>query len=424
MPINGVSGNFRPPRLAKIRLGYKPAGKTYPKDADVFVGKTEDGITKEMLEAYAQGTIDGAEGQVWNLGKSLRMLSYFEWDARSPQNGSELVVGLLNRAWAHSTLHCSGTGGDTPGEAFARDEAYMSAITKATKTKAIARDGGWDVVCMGPKCPMWNTNSQTNKLATCHRELRFLAQLLHPTTDPEDPSYLRNFGSVEIVSGSFNGMLDIQSGLQLLTSVAGRSFNIPFNVQRVPRTMLVDGKRLVKATMIVSFDNDEAIRFGYSDPKLSIVRPAVRKQLMAQRREQLELARMAVDYDSARDVLPQLERRALPEGNGIHEPEDAPVTVTSDRDQVVAEAVDAAEPQPLSEDQLNALLSQQERNQLKELCAGEPGNTETLGKFFELVAAAYRELGGGQSSRDLSSLTVRHARWIKEQVAAEQEVPA
>ena len=382
MPINGVSGSFRPPRLAKIRLGYKPTGKAYPRDADVFVGRTEDGVTKEMLEAYGHGRIDGAEGETWNLGKSLRMLSYFEWDATSPQNGSELVVGLLNRAWAHSTLHCSGTGGDTPGEAFARDEVYMTAITKATHTKAIPRDGGWQVVCMGPKCPMWNTNSQTNKLATCHRELRFLAQLLHPTTDPEDPNYLRNFGSVEIVSGSWNGMIDLQSGLQLLMSVAGRSFNIPFNLQRVPRTMLVDGKRLVKATLAVSFDNDEAIRFGYSDPKLSIVRPAVRKQLMAQRREQLEIARMEVNHDSVRDILPQLEAPRSSESGRTDYPDagsatgsgssvapsgtsaraavlgdtvpDSSTSVVADRDQVIDDAIDASEAQPLSEEQLNA----------------------------------------------------------------------
>src|SRR5258708_9775454 len=182
-----------------------------------------------MIETYGNGRIDDAEGETWNFGKSLRMLSYFEWDQLSPQNGSELVIGLLNRAWAHSTLHCSGTGGDVPGEAFARDETYATAIAKATKTRAIARDGGWNVVCMGPKCPMWHTNSETNKLATCHRELRFLAQLLHPTVDPEDPNYLRNLGSVEIVSGSFNGMLDLPPRLQLLRTVPARSFNSPFN---------------------------------------------------------------------------------------------------------------------------------------------------------------------------------------------------
>lgn len=416
MPIKGISGEFRPPRQAKIRLGYKPVGKNYPKDSDVFVAKHEDGITKEMIEAYGKGKITEAEGEVWSLGKSLRMMSYFEWDRVHPRRGSELVVGLLNRAWAHSTLHCSGDGGDVPGQAFARDEAYMTAITKATKTKARARDGGWDVACTGPKCPMWHTNNKANNLATCHRELRFLAQLLHPTTNPEDPNYMKNFGSVEIVSGSFNGMLDVQSGLQLLREVAGRSFNVPFNLQRVPRTMLVEGKRLVKATLVVSFDNDEAIRFGYSDPKLSIVRPAVRKQLMAQRREQLELARMEVDYDSVKDVLPQLEahvdlgRTTSPDADALSDSG----AVTADRDEVVQEAVDAVE---LSKEELNRRLSAEERNELKTKSGGVPGEPSTLTHLRELVAAAFAHFS--EPADDLSALRVRHAIWIKDALAQE-----
>ena len=418
MPIRGISGEFRPPRQAKIRLGYKPLGKNYPKDADVFVGKMEDGLTKEIVQAYGKGTIEGAEGEAWNLGKSLRMMSYFEWDRVHPRRGAELVVGLLNRAWAHSTLHCSGDGGETVGQAFARDEAYMTAITKTTKTKAKARDGGWDVVCMGPKCAMWHTNNKANSLATCHRELRFLAQLLHPATNPEDPNYMKNFGSVEIVSGSFNGMLDVQSGLQLLREVAGRSFNVPFNLQRVPRTMLVEGKRLVKATLVVSFDNDEAIRFGYSDPKLSIVRPAVRKQLMAQRREQLELARMEVDYDSVKDVLPQLEahdasRTTSPDADALSDGE----PVTADRDDVVQQAVDEAEPRQLSKEELNRLLSKDERNELKVLTGGVPGQPSTLAKLREFVTAAYRAFDERPS--DLSDLRVRHALWIRDALAQE-----
>ena len=420
MTIKGISGEFRPPRQAKIRLGYKPSGKSYPKDSDVFVGRTEDGLTKEMLQAYKATRIEGAEGETWGLGKSLRMMSYFEWDRVHPRRDTELVVGLLNRAWAHSTLHCSGDGGDVDGVAFARDEVYMTAITKATKTKARARDGGWEVTCAGPRCAMWHTNNKTNNLATCHRELRFLAQLLHPTTDPEDPNYMRNFGSVEIVSGSFNGMLDVQSGLQLLREVAGRSFNVPFNLQRVPRTMLVEGKRLVKATLVVSFDNDEAIRFGYSDPKLSIVRPAVRKQLMAQRREQLELARMEVDYDSVRDIQPQLEAH---NGSASHfetspeVPKDE--ALTADRDQVIENAVEQAGPREYTAAELNRLLSKDERDELKKASGGTPGQPATLTRLRELVAAAFGHFG--EPLGDLSALRLRHALWIKDALAQEMQ---
>lgn len=432
MPINGISGEFRALRLAKVRLGYKQKGKTYPTDTDVFVGRKEDGLTQQLLDAYEAKRIDDAEGDTWSLGKALRMLSYFEWDALHPTANSELVVNLLNRSWAHSKLRCSGTGGtDQPGEAICRDEAYKTAIAKATKVPVKARADGksWAVQCLGPNCPMWHTNAETNKLAGCHRELRFLAQLLHPATDPEDPNYLKNLGSVEIVSGSFNGMIDVQSGLQLLRSVAGRSANIPFTLQRKPRTMLVDGKRLMKATLIVSFDNDEAIRFGYSDPKLSLVRPAVRKQLMAQKREQLELARMELSFDSVKDVQPQPDtlnsneglRKALPPGETVNDVNDSADETVTDRDEAVAKATDPdqATERPLTDKELARHLDNSERDELKKLAGGTPGKPETLEKLRSLARQAFEHFG--EAYVDLSSIKVKHALFIRERLAEEAQ---
>ena len=442
MPIDGISSKFRAPRLAKIRLGYKPVGKSYPKDTDVFVARKEDGVTAAMLDAYQATRIEGAEGETYSLGKSLRMLTYFEWDQVDP-TGKEIVLGLLNRAWTHGSLHCSGTGGDNPGIAFCRDETFKDAIAKFTKTQARPHDDGWDVECRGPKCPFWHTNNKDNPKATCHREMRFLAQLLDPTVDPEAPNYLKNLGSVEVVSGSYNGMIDVQSGLQLLRSVAGRSFNVPFNLTRQPHTLLVDGKRVVKATLAVTFDNDEAIRFGYSDPKLSTVRPAIRKQLMAQRREQLELARMEIDYDSAKDIVPQLEGPKLgeegradypsvgsPTGNGgkadsasgadsvpSSAAPDPTRAVTNDRDQVVGEAAKDA-PRALSTSGLNRLLSRDERNELKVKTGGTPGKPESLTKLRELMRRAFEHFG--EPEGDLASLRMRHAMWIRETFEAER----
>jgi len=448
MPINGMSGEFRPPRYAKVRLGYKPKGKTYPRDVDVFVGRIEDGVTKDILDAYRATRIEDAEGETWNLGKSLRMLTYFEWDAMHPKKNTELVVGLMNRAWTHSKLRCSGTGGDEPGEAFCRDEAFKTEIVKATKHKAVEVKGGWKVICLGPECPMWHSHLEQNKAATCHHEMRFLAQLLHPTANPEDPNYLKNFGSVEVVSGSFNGAIDVQSGLQLLRSVAGRSANVPFSLMRKPRTMLVDGKRVVKATLMVGFDNDEAIRFGYSDPRLSLVRPEVRKQLMAQRREQLALAQMEVDHDSVKDIVPRLEAPRSSESGRTDYPDagsatgsgssvapsgsspgaavpgdtvpDSSTSVVGDRDQVIDDASGAA-----SETDLNRLLTQDERNELKVLCGGVAGEPETQGHFRELVTLALKDGGDWDPKWDasrppLTLLRIRHQVWIREAIEAEK----
>jgi hypothetical protein len=426
MGIKGVSGRVRIPRTVKIRLGYKKPGENFPRDTDVFVGRPEDGVSKEILEAYGKGKIEGAEGDAYSLGKSLRMLSYFEWDATSPQDNRELVVELLNRAWAHAKVRCFGDGGDEPGTASAADEEWAKEIQKATHKAPVAVDGGrFQVVCLGPKCPFWNSNSSKDKRATCHRELRLRARLLHPETNPEAPDYNKQLGWVEIASGSWNGMIDIQSGLQIMRSVAGRSAGIPFTLKRTPRTVFSDGKRLNKATLIVDYDHDEIIRFGYSDPKLALVRPAVQKELMEMRRQQLALARAEVDYDSVKDIVPQLP--ALPERSSSPDQTSPSATasevsqgeVVGDRDQVVAEAVDAAEPAQLSEEELNRLLAQGERNELKTLCGGQPGDRESLAKFFELVAAAHREFGTGQTPQDLSSLKIRHALWIKQALRQE-----
>lgn len=421
MPINGLSGKFRTPRTVKIRLGYKKRGESWPKDSDVFIGRVEDGVSKEIVEAYGKGKIDEAEGETYNLGKSLRMLSYFEWDALSPQDDRELVVELMNRAWAHSKLRCVGDGGDQAGTASAADEEWAKAIQKVTRKAPVLEDNGrYRVVCLGPKCPMWSSNMATNKAATCHRELRLRARLLHPETDSAAPNYLKQLGWVEIASGSFNGMIDIQSGLQFMRSVAGRSAGIPFTLKRAPRTVLSDGKRMTKATLMVDYDHDEAIRFGFSDPKLALVRPESRKQLEAMRREQIALAELGVDFDSFKDVVPRLEgsRPQLPAASvsATSDEVEKGEALTGDRDEIVQDAVDAAP--ALSKEELNRRLSADERNELKVLCGGEPGKPETLAKLRELVAAAFKEFS--EPAGDLSALRVRHAIWIKEALQQER----
>jgi len=433
MPIDGLSGRVRIPRTVKIRLGYKKPGQSYPSDTDVFVGKEEDGVTEEIRLAYKAQPIKDAEPKTFNLGKTLRLMSYFEWDERSPQEPDrELVVELANRAWAHSKLRCVGDGGDEPGTASARDKEWADAISKVTKQKPRELDNGrFEIICLGPKCPKWHSNLETDKSATCHHELRLRARLLHPAIDPADQNYLKQLGWVEIASGSWNGIVDIQSGLSMLRSVAGRSAGIPFFLRRAPRVVLFEGKRLMKATMIVDYDHDEAVRFGYSDPKLSLVRPEVRRQLIEQRKELLALARAEVDFDTFKDIQPRLEehRELGPrEGASMHQSgiDASADDVVADRDQVVDEAAaEASPPPPLSDAELNRFLNQGERDELKVLCGGEPGNSESLAHFKDLVCLAYKHFEEWlpqweHTTPPLSSLRVKHALWIREAVEAEK----
>jgi len=439
----------RAPRTCKIRLGYKKKGQNgeYPRDTDVFVLRSEDtkdDIAELVIKAYGQGQIAEAEGNVTNLGKSLRMM--LPWDFDMVYQDREVGLELMNRAWSHSKLRCSGTGGDEDGQALCRDKDMLDELGKATKHKPVAREDGqsWDVICRGPRCPFWHSNLSKNKAATCHREMRLWAWLLDPAKDPSDPKFLKKLAAVEISSGSFNGMIDIQSGFRTIASLVGRTALIPFTLRRVPRTVLSDGKRVTKATLLVDFDQDEVIRFGYSDPKLALVRPEVRKQLLAQKEELLRLAAMEVSYDSVKDIVPRLEapksseseRTAIDHlpgpaagsggtaaaGGELNAVPDSSTSVVGDRDDVIDQA--AAAP-ALTEEELNRFLNQGERDELKALCGGIPGDYGSLKHMRELVTQALKEAGDWKTTYDpekppLSDLRVKHQRWIREAVEAEK----
>lgn len=444
---------MRAPRTCKIRLGYKKKGQNgeYPKDTDVFVLRKEDQapeISAEILKAYPSDPISDAEGQVYSLGKSLRMM--LPWDFDLTYEGREVGLELMNRAWSHSKLRCSGTGGDEAGEAICQDKSMLDELSKATKHKPVARDDGksWTAVCLGPRCPFWSSNLETNKQATCHREMRLWAWLLWPAKDEKDPNFLRKLAAAEISSGSFNAMIDVQSGFRSIASLVGRTALIPFTLRRVPRTVLSGGKRVTKATLLVDFDQDEVIKFGYSDSKLALVRPEVRKQLLEQKEELLRLAALeskVPNFESFQDIVPRLEagesgRTDYPitgpatgsgggdtAGGGGASAETAPdssATVVADRDQVVDQAADDSAEQ-LSREELNRRLVQGERDELKVLCGGVPGDRSSQQHFRELVAQAYREHDDWKDEWDptappLSELRVRHSQWIRRALEAEK----
>ena len=100
--------------------------------------------------------------------------------------------------------------------------------------------------------------------------------------------------------------------------------------------------------------------------------------------------------------------------------------VVADRDQVVDEAAaEASPPPPLSDAELNRFLNQGERDELKVLCGGEPGNSESLAHFKELICLAYKHFEEWlpqweHTTPPLSSLRVKHALWIREAVEAEK----
>jgi hypothetical protein len=448
MPVEGLSGRVRTPRSMKAKLGYTKLGQRslYPSDSDAFIAKREDGWSDDALKAYGAKEISDAAtrdadnkpvAKPFAVGKTLRLMLPWEFDALHEDR--EIAVELLNRAWGRSKgLKCSGTGGqDQPGIAYVRDPAWIPLIEKATDKKAIDKGGrGHQVVCLGPDCPFWKTNADRNREASCHTELRIQAILLHPATDVEDPSYMKQLGWVEIASGSFNGAIDVQSGFLMIRGLVGRTAYIPFALRRVARTMFPEGKRVLKSTLMVDYDTDEVLRFGFGPPARAMLRPAVRREL-------LELATQEAQFQSFSDIIP---RPALRDGTAgalpAHE-EPAPETDPSlgeNRDDAIAraaaesEAEDATfreeseEPPPGNAEPAardpEDVLSDQEIDEVKVMCGGTPGDYASLEFGRELLREAHAHFGTWPTPSTPATapppwtrLQVRHRDFIRKRLA-------
>jgi hypothetical protein len=429
MPVKGLSDQRRLPRSMKIRLGIRTKnaqGIEYPKETDFFVLNKEDfaspDIFTEVLGAYGQQP------------KQLKMLIPFEVDAVNPVDGDEIVFNLHNRSYgAGHGLRCKGDGGsaDTPGTAVSTDIEWAKRIGEFTGDKPEDLGSGrYKVQCLGRDCCKYNAPGRDGKespggAAACKQMLVFRAFLLHPTEDPMSPDYCRPFGIAELASSSYNTMVDIRSGLEMLRPFAKRTAAVPFWLVRHPRTTNHDGKRQVHYTCMVIWSAKEVQAAGLTSPSEVFLPAALRKELKLLGEP---------DFDSVRDLLPA--------GNGHTETPklEAPTpevtdTTASDRDEVVGAAAEDAGDDPddalpsVDEAAEQRQLTQAERDELKALCGQRqdpdnpkaPFTPEAISKLQEMAQHAHASLGTEPADGQglLSSLQVRHSRWIKEQLAAE-----
>jgi hypothetical protein len=455
VPIAGLTGQVRALRTAKLKLGYVKKGESFPRDADVFIGKKSDGVTPEMIAAYHATPIDDAKEEgVYRFGDELRGMLAFEYDATDPA-GREVVLELLNRSWAASRIRCSGTGGsdEEPGVAWVRDQRYHDRLQKAGLLLG-ERKGGWEAICHGKDCPLWyDEASKEDKLRGCHREMRLRFILLDPSRfdhrrspDEQDEDYLLQLGWIEVATGSWNGAVDVQSGLRIVQALAGgRTQFIPFRLRRMARSVSAPGGRVVKHTLLVDHDADEVLIMAGGRGARSRLRPKVRRQLAElDRLETGQAALPPATYADVADIQPQPDRLALPPGRPLAEP--AP----RDREDALAQADTAAPATPVQQEVPEQgppagpavrLLDREEIAALKVACGGVPGKRDQQGRFRELLEAAYLELGvpadesghidltcrewrpyvakEGRSTADTPSawVTTRHREWIEARLA-------
>lgn len=452
MPIAGLTGRVRALREAKLKLGYVPLGKKAPEDKDVIIGKAEDGITPEIVATYHGEHIPDAPPGTFSLGPYVRGLVPGEFDAIGA-DGREVWLELLNRQWGKSRIRCSGTGGGAgldeggrplEGEAWCRDDALAARLRRDGLLLGPRPGGGWVARCQGPDCPLWHTHyvKGQDTLPGCHREMRFRFILLAPTEydrtrslDEQDDDYLRQLCWVELATGSWNGSIDVQSGLTIMQAMVGRTRRIPFTLRRVARSVSTPEGRVVKHTLMVTFDQDEITIMAASDRAL--LRPALRRQLAEIEAAESAAGLLPAAFADVEDIQPQQDRRALP----AHRPLSDPPPL--DREDALAQAASEPEPAPTPAVPPARLLDRDEIAALKVACGGTPGDRTRQGRFRELLEAAYLELGvpaqesgdidltcqswrpyvpkPGRATADTPSAwaTTRHREWIEARLAGE-----
>lgn len=200
MPIKGLSETRRMPRLGKIHLGIKVEKKndkgevisTYPRATDYFVCPPE-------VQAV--------------FGEKPKLL-----DVMFPVEDAEKFASQNYKCYSSFRgLVCKGNG-----ETCIRmiDTATGDFAHRDTKEVAMA-----EAKCDGQDCPMYQQKK-------C-KEVMNLQFLL-----PSVPG----LGIWQLDTGSYHGIVTVNSALDLIRNVCGRVSMIPLQLTVEPKTVSVDGK--------------------------------------------------------------------------------------------------------------------------------------------------------------------------------------
>jgi hypothetical protein len=201
MAIKNLSEVRRLPRLGKIRLGIKKTtstGKEYPAEVDYFI---LDPATPSELEN--KKLIEEFQKRYGEQPKQIPiMLPVGDIDVVFPQ--------FYKRYGKTTSLQCKGDG----------ETAVCASAEYATGLEAIGKDemGLPKVKCLGPDCP-YQQNKQCSRVGTLNILL------------PELPGA----GVWQIVTGSVNSIINLNSCLDYVRAVCGRFQMIPLMLERRPQ---------------------------------------------------------------------------------------------------------------------------------------------------------------------------------------------
>ena len=207
MAIKGLSEVRRLPRVGKIRLGIKKNkdGVEYPAEVDYFI---LDPQTPSELE-----------------NKRLKDIFHHKYGEQPKQIPVMLPVGDIDivfpqfykRYGKTTMLQCKGDG----VEAVCTTDEFTEGLEEIGKTDM----GLPKVKCLGPHCP-YQKNRQCGRVGTL--------QVLLPE--------LPGSGVWQITTGSYNSIVNINSCLDYVKTVAGRFNMIPVILERREQLIQNEGK--------------------------------------------------------------------------------------------------------------------------------------------------------------------------------------
>jgi hypothetical protein len=259
--------------------------------------------------------------------------------------------------------------------------------------------------------------------AACRAVAILRAFLLHPQEDPRSPDYCRVLGVIEIASGSRNAMIDVRSSFDLMRGfTGGRTAGVPFTLIRKPTKTFGGAGRQLHFPCAVEPAPEEWQRFGNTPLDQVFLTPADRASLR-------NIEGAAVELESVRDLVPAAPTPRLvgprrPEPGisrlsaGVEDDDDprrsaigAGFDVSGGLEDDDAEAT--RQLVPAERDELKALLGEREDPD----DGASPWTPATMRRLQELAAEAHTQFRTDPAGRPVSSLQVRHARWIRSRIA-------
>lgn len=227
--IKGLSERRRLPRLNKIRLGFKlkKGNKEYPAELPFFL------LPDEVASCYGFKNKEEALQQAQDMGVTRKdVLTFIGQNAWRLAKKIEIMLPIndigavfpqaYKRYGSQRGVKCIGDG-------------------VVARSYDVAEGGGIDI-----ECPCEHLKTDTNPGGDCSQRAHLLC--LIPTVSMG--------GVYQIDVGSYNSIVDVNSGIEYIIALLGRFALVPMTLSRVPRETHHEGQKSTHFTLQLICDAD------------------------------------------------------------------------------------------------------------------------------------------------------------------------